>query len=90
LEKLAAIKFPTRFCFCASLKHPSWLTIDKKSPPVSTRTQSLPTTTSLALKKGIASQVFTIVEGEKFSSEYPSHHRLIANCKMKPSSTLYY
>jgi hypothetical protein len=42
------------------------------------------------IEKGIASQVSTIVKGEKSPLEYPSHHCLIANCKMKPSSTLYY
>jgi hypothetical protein len=42
------------------------------------------------IKKGIVSQVSIIVKGEKSPSEYPSHHCLISNYKMKPSLTLYY
>jgi hypothetical protein len=48
LENAAAMKFPTRFCVRASSKHPSWLRIDNKLLPVSTRAQSLPTTMSSA------------------------------------------
>ncbi len=39
--------------------------------------------------KGITNQVSTIIKGENLPT-YPSHYHLIANCKMKPSSNLYY
>ena len=39
--------------------------------------------------KGITTQVLTISKGGNLPT-YPSHYHLIANCKMKPSSDLYY
>ncbi len=39
--------------------------------------------------KGTTNQVSTIKKGENLPT-YPSHHHLIANCKMKPSLDLYY
>ncbi len=41
------------------------------------------------ISKGITNQVFAIIKGENLPT-YPSHHHLIANCKMKPSSDLYH
>jgi hypothetical protein len=41
------------------------------------------------ISKGITNQVSTIIKGENLPT-YPSHHHLIANCKMKPSLDLYY
>jgi hypothetical protein len=41
------------------------------------------------ISKGITNQVLTMIKGENLPT-YPSHHHLIANCKMKPSSDLYY
>ena len=42
-------------------------------------------------KKGILGQVTTAIKGEtSLPPTYPSHYRLIADCKMKPSSNLYY
>jgi hypothetical protein len=91
LENLAAIKFSTKFHIRASLKHPSWLTIDKKITAGINNNSILADYNESCIKKGIASQVSTtIINGEKSPSEYPSHHCLIANCKMKLSLTLYY
>ena len=44
-------------------------------------------------KKGILSEVSTVTKGENSSSPppiYPSHYRLISECKMKPSPNLQY
>jgi hypothetical protein len=42
-------------------------------------------------KKGILGQVTIAIKGEtSHIPSYPSHYRLIADCKMKPSSRLYY
>ena len=42
-------------------------------------------------EKGILGHVTTAIKGEPSPPPtYPSHYRLIADCKMKPSSTLYY
>jgi hypothetical protein len=41
--------------------------------------------------KGITDQVSTVVRGKTLPPTlYPSHHCLIADCKMKPSARLYY
>jgi hypothetical protein len=40
--------------------------------------------------KGIQDNDSTIAKGEILLSSYPSPHRLIANCKMKQSTNLYY
>ncbi len=41
--------------------------------------------------KGIQDQVSTIAKGKTLpTTSYPSHHCLIADCKMKPSTKLYY
>ncbi len=41
--------------------------------------------------KGITDQASTTVRGKILpTDQYPSHHRLIADCKMKPSARLYY
>jgi hypothetical protein len=41
--------------------------------------------------KGITDQVSTTVRGKTLQTNpYPSHHCLIADCKMKPSARLYY
>ncbi len=43
------------------------------------------------LKKGITSEVSTVLKGEIPSSlQYPSHYRLISECRMKPSRNLQY
>jgi hypothetical protein len=43
------------------------------------------------ITKGFTNQVTTVVKGETPpTTSYPSHHCLIANCKMKPSLRLYY
>jgi hypothetical protein len=45
------------------------------------------------MKKGILSEVSTAIKGENSSSPpllYPSHYRLISECKMKPSLNLQY
>ncbi len=41
------------------------------------------------ISKGITTQVSTISKGENLPT-YPLHYHLIVNCKMKPSSDLYY
>ena len=41
------------------------------------------------IQKGITTQVSTISKGESLPTN-PSHYHLIANCKIKPSSDLYY
>ena len=42
-------------------------------------------------KKGILGQVTIAIKGEtSHIPSYPSHYRLIANCKMNPISRLYY
>ena len=42
-------------------------------------------------EKGILGHVTTAIKGEASPPPtYPSHYRLIADCKMKPSSNLYY
>ena len=43
------------------------------------------------IKTGFENQATTIAKGEiPLTPSYPSRYRLIANCKMKPSSSLYY
>ena len=45
------------------------------------------------MKKGILSEVSTVIKGENSSPPpllYPSHYRLISECKMKPSLNLQY
>jgi hypothetical protein len=43
------------------------------------------------ITKGFTNQATTIAKGEiQPTPSYPLHHRLIADCKMKPSSSLYY
>jgi hypothetical protein len=43
------------------------------------------------IKKGFENQATSIAKGEIPPTPlYPLHHRLIADCKMKPSSNLYY
>ncbi len=45
------------------------------------------------MKKGILLEVSTVTKGENSSSPpllYPSHYRLISECKMKPSPNLQY
>ncbi len=42
-------------------------------------------------KKGIISEVSTVLKGETLSPlQYPSHYRLISECRMKPSRNLQY
>ncbi len=43
------------------------------------------------IKRGYNDQVYTVVKGKTSQiTAYPTHHRLIADCKMKPSTNLYY
>ncbi len=44
------------------------------------------------IKKEYNNQVYTVVKGSKTPqiTTYPTHHCLFANCKMKPSTNLYY
>jgi hypothetical protein len=42
------------------------------------------------IKRGIHNKVSTIVKGENPSNQYPSHYRLISECRMKPSRNLQY
>ena len=43
------------------------------------------------IKKGHRDQAYTVVKGKTPQiMTYPTHHRLIADCKMKPSTNLYY
>ncbi len=43
------------------------------------------------IAKGLQDQVVTAIKGKTSPQiTYPSHYQLIANCKMKPSSNLYY
>jgi hypothetical protein len=41
------------------------------------------------ISKGITNQVSTMIKGGNLPT-YPSHHHLIANCKIKPIFDLYY
>ena len=43
------------------------------------------------IEKGYSNQVYTVVKGKTSQiMAYPTHHHLIADCKMKPSMNLYY
>ncbi len=92
LESLAAIKFPTpNKILCLRILEAPTLAHDQQKINAGIDKNSIPANyNGSCIKKGITSKVSTIVKGEKSPTEHPSHHCLIANYKMKPSSTLYY